>query len=215
METQPGKSPRIFRNSILEALTRTSPQITVVHYSAISILLTAAGHWLAHDSFGNILVYLPAGIFFWTFFEYVMHRYLFHIDDYIKWAGRFQYIMHGVHHNHPKDESRIFMPPVPGLLITVLLLGMNWLVFRGHAFYFTAGMITGYLGYACIHYSVHTQPRRPGLRKLWQHHALHHYRYPDKAFGVSSPLWDIVFGTMPPNEVLSPGSRVSSLKSRL
>jgi len=28
-------------------------------------------------------------------------------------------------------------------------------------------------------------------------HAIHHYKYPEKAFGVSSPLWDFVFGTLP------------------
>ena len=28
------------------------------------------------------------------------------------------------------------------------------------------------------------------------HHGIHHYRNPDRGYGVSSPLWDYVFGTM-------------------
>ncbi|MDZ7659917.1 sterol desaturase family protein [Fodinibius sp.] len=34
----------------------------------------------------------------------------------------------------------------------------------------------------------------------YRHHTLHHYKYPDKAFGVSTTLWDRVFGTMPPEK---------------
>jgi sterol desaturase/sphingolipid hydroxylase (fatty acid hydroxylase superfamily) len=30
-----------------------------------------------------------------------------------------------------------------------------------------------------------------------QHHMHHHFQTPDKRYGVSSPLWDYVFGTMP------------------
>ena len=39
---------------------------------------------------------------------------------------------------------------------------------------------------------------------LWQkmkhHHILHHYHDPEKGYGVSSPLWDHVFGTVDPAE---------------
>jgi sterol desaturase/sphingolipid hydroxylase (fatty acid hydroxylase superfamily) len=34
-------------------------------------------------------------------------------------------------------------------------------------------------------------------KHLWIHHALHHYQQPDAAYGVSSPLWDFFFKTMP------------------
>ncbi|MGB3618930.1 MAG: sterol desaturase family protein, partial [Catalinimonas sp.] len=32
---------------------------------------------------------------------------------------------------------------------------------------------------------------------LWVHHSIHHFKDDERAFGVSSPLWDWVFGTMP------------------
>jgi sterol desaturase/sphingolipid hydroxylase (fatty acid hydroxylase superfamily) len=31
---------------------------------------------------------------------------------------------------------------------------------------------------------------------LWTNHALHHYGDPHTMYGVSSPLWDYVFGTV-------------------
>lgn len=201
METHHNNSEaRIFQNQILEAFTKTSPAITLIHYSAISILLLTAGFSWS----GIRIVFVPllyfGGIFYWTLFEYFMHRYVFHINEHIRGTGRFQFIMHGVHHQHPKDEARVFMPPVPGLIIALLMLGFHYLLMGKAAYFFTAGMVTGYMLYSFIHYTVHLKPPHPRFRKLWQHHSLHHYRYPDKAFGVSSPLWDMVFGTMPPKE---------------
>ena len=196
---EPYEHARIFNNPFLEALTRTSPRITLVAYSSYTILLLAFGTTRHLQLLYMPLVYV-GGLLFWSFFEYIMHRYVFHINEHIRGTDRFQFIVHGVHHSHPKDEERVFMPPVPGFLITSLLLGINFLIMGNAAFFFTAGMVTGYMIYSYIHYSVHAKPPHPRFRRLWQHHALHHYKYPDRAFGVSSPLWDIVFRTMPPKE---------------
>ena len=198
--TQKDEGARIFKNPFLEALTKTSPRITIVYYTSVTALLLIIGaRWFSVPGIRIPFVFI-GGILFWTLFEYFMHRYIFHINEYFRKAKRFQYIIHGVHHANPKDEERVFMPPVPGALITLILLGINFLIMGSYAFYFTAGMIIGYMCYAYIHFSVHNKPPNPRFRKLWQHHAMHHYRYQDKAFGVSSPLWDIVFGTMPPKQ---------------
>jgi sterol desaturase/sphingolipid hydroxylase (fatty acid hydroxylase superfamily) len=191
---------RIFKNPFLEALTKTSPAITLTFYSFEAFLLLVIGIVRFNYSIATIALVFIGGILFWTLFEYIMHRYLFHINEHIKGTDRFQFIVHGVHHQNPKDEERVFMPPVPGAIITVLLWGIIFLFVKNYSYFFTAGMIIGYMMYAYIHYSVHNKPPNPRFRKLWQHHAMHHYRYPDKAFGVSSPLWDFVFGTLPPKE---------------
>jgi sterol desaturase/sphingolipid hydroxylase (fatty acid hydroxylase superfamily) len=201
METKPKEAnARIFKSPFLEALTKTSPSITLIFYSTIIILLLLIGLKWSHVSRSIMPVVYISGVLFWTLFEYFMHRYIFHINSHFKKTDRFQYIIHGVHHQHPRDEERVFMPPVPGLLITAIIWWINFLIMGNYTFFFTAGMVTGYMFYAYIHYSVHNKPPNPRFRKLWQHHALHHYKYQDKAFGVSSPLWDIVFGTMPPRE---------------
>lgn len=61
-----------------------------------------------------------------------------------------------------------------------------------------AGFALGYLCYDGTHYAVHhfKQTSRIG-RFLKRHHMLHHHADHDGGFGVSSPLWDIVFRTMP------------------
>ena len=50
--------------------------------------------------------------------------------------------------------------------------------------------------YDMTHYATHHFPMRWGfLKDVKRHHMVHHYKTPDQLFGVSSPLWDHVFGT--------------------
>ena len=66
------------------------------------------------------------------------------------------------------------------------------------AFGFLAGFLMGYAAYLAVHYSIHAfNVPNNFLKTLWHHHSIHHYREPDRAFGVTSPLWDHIFGTMP------------------
>jgi sterol desaturase/sphingolipid hydroxylase (fatty acid hydroxylase superfamily) len=51
------------------------------------------------------------------------------------------------------------------------------------------------LAYDMLHYATHHIPMRRGV---WKTLRRHHYRTPEQRFGVSSPLWDVVFGTQPP-----------------
>jgi sterol desaturase/sphingolipid hydroxylase (fatty acid hydroxylase superfamily) len=139
-----------------------------------------------------------AGFFAWTLLEYFIHRYLFHLPGEYSLIKKFRYMMHGVHHDYPADKRRLIMPPLPWIMYAALLTGFFYLFMGGNAFPFMAGVLLGYCVYVFIHYSIHTD-RPPGfLRKQRIHHSLHHYRFPDHAFGVSSNLWDRVFGTMPP-----------------
>jgi len=49
-----------------------------------------------------------------------------------------------------------------------------------------------------MHYIQHIFKAPKGFFKSWwANHAVHHYKDQTKAYGVSSPLWDYVFGTMP------------------
>jgi sterol desaturase/sphingolipid hydroxylase (fatty acid hydroxylase superfamily) len=61
-----------------------------------------------------------------------------------------------------------------------------------------AGFLTGYLAYDMLHYAEHHLSMRWAFLKfLKRYHLRHHYKNPDHGFGVSSPVWDVVFGTKP------------------
>lgn len=193
---------RMFQNPILELLSKSGPvMMTIFHLLIISFLVYQAIHLKIYSS-----LFLALGIFilaflFWTFAEYLLHRYLFHyVNENSQAAKAFHYALHGYHHEEPNDSHRLFMPPLPASLFLLTFFGVFYLLMQQHSWLFLAGFELGYLVYANMHYRVHTQQAPPFLQALWKHHALHHYKYPDKAFGVSSRLWDRIFNTMPPEE---------------
>ena len=68
------------------------------------------------------------------------------------------------------------------------------------ALVFTSGFIIAYISYMNIHYNIHKTTPSKRFMFWWAHHNTHHYEQHDRAFGVSSPLWDYVFGTMPEDD---------------
>ena len=192
---------RMFDNPILEILSLSSPTIITVAYgSYVAVML-----WMNH-LYGPVeslqqgaLLYL-GGIFTWTFAEYMLHRYVFHFVSDSKIWMRIHYATHGYHHEYPRDSRRLFMPPLPGAIISAVFLGIFAIFMGKFAFVFTAGFVNGYIVYSLMHYATHRIAPPKLLKGLWRHHALHHYKHPDLAFGVSTTLWDHVFRTLPPKD---------------
>jgi 4-hydroxysphinganine ceramide fatty acyl 2-hydroxylase len=188
---------RLFHNDLLETLSKTHP---IVIYS-LYIPLIAFMLWLGASRYGypgrREAGLLAAGLLFWTLFEYVMHRYVFHLVVESALGKRLAYTVHGVHHEYPRDRSRLFMPLVPSVLISGLVFGLMYLVMGWQALAFFPGFLLGYLVYASMHYAIHAYAPPKLLKALWRNHHLHHYKTPDKGFGVSTVLWDVVFGTVP------------------
>ena len=83
------------------------------------------------------------------------------------------------------------------MLGTVLLLLFE-LVLSQYSFSTLAGFMVGYSFYLTVHYSVHIfRPPNNFLKGLWKNHAIHHYKDNTTMYGVSSPIWDYVFRTVP------------------
>ncbi|MBI2722098.1 MAG: sterol desaturase family protein [Bacteroidetes bacterium] len=189
---------RIFKNPILESFTKSNPNITIGYYSCMIVFFVYLSIRLSPLTSLQTFIIYSCGLISWTLIEYILHRYIFHINDYFPSFRRLHYILHGIHHQNPRDKQRLFMPPLPGAIIAFFLT-LLWYVFLGNNVYaFMAGITNGYLLYSYIHYTVHTNPKKLMFPTLWSHHLKHHYQFPDKAYGVSSPLWDILFNTMPP-----------------
>lgn len=188
---------RLFRNPFLEMLTKGHPALSWgIH---VPILVYCFYYGYTHYDMSFLLMFGISvfALFFWTFFEYLAHRYIFHLISEKERLQKFAYIMHGNHHHYPKDRSRLFMPPVPSLIIAAALFGIQYLVLRQYAFAFYPGFILGWLMYASMHYLIHAiEPPFKFLQPLWRNHHLHHYRNENLGFGVSNTFWDKVFGTM-------------------
>ena len=195
---------RIFENPFLEYMTKAPAPVSATIYITIllGLLFMAYISRITPSLVVAAAVFLGA-MFFWTFFEYIFHRYINHLDEYFpesKWAYKIAHTIHGIHHEYPRDKERLMMPPIPGLVIVGALFIGYWLILGDWVYVFMPGFMVGYLVYASVHIAVHKRQVPSFLKSQYRHHALHHYKYPDKAFGVSTTLWDRVFGTMPPEK---------------
>lgn len=195
----------IFKNPFLERLTKTDPISNIIVYGLVNAILVYIAIGVIGLSVWAFLGLFVFGLFFWTFAEYMLHRFVFHWVTEAKWSQRFHFIMHGAHHHYPTDKERLLMPPVPGIILASLLFGLFYVVFwmigySNLVYGFFPGFFIGYLMYSFVHRATHVMRPPKRFRDLWHHHSLHHYKYPNKAFGVSNTFWDRVFGTMPPKK---------------
>lgn len=190
----------LFKNTLLEKFTRTHIAVPVTMHLAITTVVSYFA--LQQHSILTFILLFIAGWLFWTFCEYWVHRYVYHVHTDKQWLLKIQHMGHGIHHQFPKDPTRLAMPPLPALVLISVFYGIFWLVMREYAMAFFPGFLFGYTMYISLHYAEHRfkPPKFGPLNRLWKLHMLHHYKYPEeKAFGVSTNLWDVVFGTMPPN----------------
>jgi sterol desaturase/sphingolipid hydroxylase (fatty acid hydroxylase superfamily) len=188
----------LFNNPVLEKLTRTHFAFPVTLYIVIGLFCVTFGY--INDQYNlltAILLYV-GGVIFFSFVEYLIHRFLFHFHAETESQKQLKYKMHGVHHHFPKDKDRLVMPPVISVLLATMFFFIFHFTMGKYSLAFFGGFSSGYSIYLFIHYSVHRfrQPKN-FLGILWKHHSLHHYRSEDAAFGVSMPLWDYVFKSMP------------------
>lgn len=193
----------IFQNPFLESLTKTSLKQNIIVYGLLVLILIYNAIAIQNIPVVEFMILFAGALFFWTLAEYLLHRFLFHWISENIIIQRFHFIMHGSHHLFPRDQERLLMPPVPGIIMASLLFIIFFGIFSllGVPIYtwaFFPGFFLGYLLYSFLHRATHIMKPPKRFKYLWRHHSLHHYKYPDKAFGVSNTFWDRVFGTMPP-----------------
>jgi sterol desaturase/sphingolipid hydroxylase (fatty acid hydroxylase superfamily) len=188
---------QLFSHPALEMLTKAHPLVIWGIYLPV---VTYLPYYAASEYFFSLyreaFLFLT-GMLFWTLFEYTMHRWVFHWVAESERARKFVYIMHGNHHHYPRDRERLFMPPVPSIIISSAIFGIMYLLMGTNAYVFFPGFLLGYLIYGTTHYAIHAwNPPMKWMKPLWRNHHLHHYKDEQKGFGVSTTIWDRVFGTM-------------------
>ena len=109
------------------------------------------------------------------------------------------FIIHGVHHDHPNDKLRLVMPPAPASRWRRSSSGSSrWSSAPRPPIPLFAGFIVGYLVYDYMHYYLHHHDPKTKLgKRLREQHMRHHFQDHRYGFGVSSPIWDAVFRTLP------------------
>ncbi|KAJ1394884.1 Fatty acid hydroxylase [Sesbania bispinosa] len=172
--------PRFFQNGFLELFTRTAWWVIPVVWVPVASWFISSSAKLGLPS-SNLPPLVLLGIFLWTLAEYLLHRFLFHVKT-TSYCLRLVF---------PPAAAAILALPIWNLVKLVSTPSTAPAVF--------GGILLGYVMYDCTHYYLHHgQPKTEVPQKLKKYHLNHHYRMQNAGFGITSPLWDKVFGTVPP-----------------
>ncbi len=198
------KEARMFHSGFMEFFSRVHPIVPlllygpVVTYSAYSALRTGL-------SVPLLVLVCALGVLTWTFTEYVLHRFVFHVSPSNAVSKFVYFYSHGIHHQYPDDFYRLVMVPIISAPLAVAFVALFHAVLPvpvAHAAF--SGFALGYLGYDYTHFATHhvrpprakwLAPFASWLRTARRHHLCHHFDNHNCGFGVSTTLWDRVFGT--------------------
>ena len=111
-KTHKGETKILFKSPILEKLSRSHISFPVSFFILYSLgLLVYNIQNIDLKPTLTVSLFL-AGVFVFTLVEYLLHRYVFHISAKTEKKKKFQYTIHGVHHDYPKDKTRLALPPL-------------------------------------------------------------------------------------------------------
>jgi sterol desaturase/sphingolipid hydroxylase (fatty acid hydroxylase superfamily) len=153
------ESVRLFKNDFLEILTKVHPATPLVIFLPVVF-------WGICDQLprGHAWSLFFFGLFFWTFFEYALHRFVFHWIPKNRVGQYLHFLFHGIHHDYPRDSRRLVMPPTVSILLSTTLYFIFSVVLSPQLTPgFFSGFISGYLCYDMIHFSLH----HLNLRNSW------------------------------------------------
>ena len=164
----------------------------------LAMLLALRGSAPLHPA--SLMLFYVAGLVAWTLIEYWLHRAVFHHAPILSQ-------IHELHHDFPQDL--IGTPGWASASIGLILVAVPLYAALGldQSVAATAGLATGYLWYVFVHYTAqHWRPRRNSyLYRARLRHARHHHVSQTGNFGVTTSLWDHVFGTA----IETPASRLA------
>jgi sterol desaturase/sphingolipid hydroxylase (fatty acid hydroxylase superfamily) len=149
----------------------------------------------------SIALLLVSGFLSWSLIEYGLHRFIFHYDAQSRLGRQLLYHAHLAHHEDPEATKQhlasLFLsgPIAIGYWLLAWAATGSWAA----ASCLFIGMADGYLFYQWLHFQCHHgKSRLRVLRYLRRYHLLHHYKTPELRFGVTSPFFDLIFGTYRP-----------------
>lgn len=218
---QPVDRPiRLFGNPIMEAITKTSwywvpiVWLPIVFYlswhcyttlaqGTTRLALTSGFSIPIHKYFFPVLFMM--GWFLWSFIEYCIHRFVFHMNPpaHNYYLITLHFLLHGQHHKSPFDGSRLVFPPgLASLVVAVFYMSIHCVLPDILGVCVFVGGLGGYVVYDMIHYYLHYGSPKKGsyLYSLKAYHVKHHFEHQRSGFGITTTFWDHPFNTTMPDE---------------
>jgi sterol desaturase/sphingolipid hydroxylase (fatty acid hydroxylase superfamily) len=138
------------------------------------------------------------GALAWTLLEYAIHRGLGHHRRLARLTPfGVEHTAHHArgHHFAPTWKKAVAAAGALALVAPAAVAALG----PGPGRAFAAGLLAAYVAYEVLHRRLHTaEGVGPFGRWARRHHFFHHFHDPRRNHGVTSPLWDVVFGTYSP-----------------
>ncbi len=188
------KRKKLYGTSFGRLFDVKTPYPAIV-FSIIFFVVLTPYFEFTHSIFAKIVCIL-SGLLFYSLIEYFFHRTVFHT-----WATRsktkkYFELIHLPHHydnKHGVNASPLFFYPIFALFLVLFkFVTFSWEL----SFWINIGIATGFLAYEVIHYLQHFSKSPKGYVKyMTKLHNIHHDKHWGSNYGVTSPLWDIIFKT--------------------
>ena len=167
-------------------------------FGPIVLLLVGISLNLQARTWMTVVLAIAVGVFYWTLIEYVLHRFIFHL---VQVKEPWKTMASGLHMDHHRDtevKELIIAPPVVSMLFSSVIFLSLWAATLDYklAMLILAGVFIGYILYEWAHYGAHQyQAKNAAFKYLKRYHLQHHFKHPNGSFGVTTPMWDYVFGS--------------------
>jgi len=142
------------------------------------------------------------GLLTWSLCEYVIHRWMAH------GRGVWRSTPFNKEHTQHHAEGNYFAPAIRKAFAALLFMAIVAPIAVGitnpiSGFTFASSLVFAYVAYEVFHRRLHTHASASRYgRWARRHHFHHHFVDARTNHGVTSPLWDIVFGTYRKSETI-------------
>lgn len=156
---------------------------------------------LTEKSISQIISLIIFGIFYWSFVEYAIHRWIYHTEIKNEIVNYFIGSFHRYHHQYMEDRRvynagfLMIYSLIPLLLLPFIILNLQVDSIAS----ISLGLSIGHFLYEYVHFILHFKIHDSGyFNYIQKYHFYHHDSEPLKNFGNTSHLWDYLLGTYDP-----------------
>ncbi|WP_456479006.1 sterol desaturase family protein [Nautilia sp.] len=156
--------------------------LTAVVFLGLSI-------YYSTDIWASIALFV-VGVIFFTFLEYAVHAWLFHKNHPLK------VFIEGHAHHHQNPFSYDAMPFFMSAVIASFFAWLfHFFMPSSDAFAIVGGMALGYFNYGIMHHIMHRREFSSNYWRYMQEFHFVHHKKPLLNHGITTDIWDRVFGT--------------------
>jgi 4-hydroxysphinganine ceramide fatty acyl 2-hydroxylase len=97
----------LFENKYLEILTKTPWFVIPFLWGPVILYYILHSYYTLELPISLCMLFFVFGIFIWTMTEYILHRFVFHIDEALpdnQYIIMIHFLLHGIHHAFPMDK---------------------------------------------------------------------------------------------------------------